>query len=67
MRTDYGTVFRTQGENEVRKATGACLQQEDLLSHLQHKWMVGMGGENACGFGFFPETSLGHQYHLMNH
>lgn len=26
-----------------------------------------MGGGNACGFGCLPKTSLGHQYHLMNH
>lgn len=48
-----------------------------LLKHVSSKstrfliskreWMVGMDGGNAYGFGFRPKTSLGHQYHLMNH
>lgn len=59
----YSTTVNIQGENGVGKLTD--LQQEDFLSHLRAR--VGMRGENACGFGFLPKTSLGHQYHLMNH
>lgn len=67
FRKDYGSVLANKEKTKLGKSLEHICSERTCFLISKQEWMVGMCGENACGFGFPPQTTVGHQYRLMNH